>query len=242
MNIIFIAICASLFTLLGGVITLKYKDKLHIILGFAAGCILAISLFALMPEAIELAKENSQNMTFLYISFGFIGYLIFDRLFGSHNHEDDHDCDNFTHSGKFGVFALVIHSLIDGIVVGVVLQCNIAIAIIVIFAILAHKIADGVSIVGTVLGKHGGEKNAFKYLLISALAPVIGIMLSFFVTIPGGVLCIIIPIFAGVFLYLSTSDLLIEAYHHHSNIWTTIATIMGITFIFIAIQIAGQFA
>ena len=49
------AFCA---TLIGGLFALHLKDRLHLVLGFSAGAILAVAFFDLLPEAIFLADLN----------------------------------------------------------------------------------------------------------------------------------------------------------------------------------------
>src|SRR5262249_62282862 len=40
-------------TLLGGLFALRYQDKLHLILGFSAGAVLAVALFDLLPQPFD---------------------------------------------------------------------------------------------------------------------------------------------------------------------------------------------
>lgn len=242
MNLLLIVILSALCTLVGGLAAIRFKDSLHLVLGFSAGCILAVSLFCLLPESLEIGiKFYSTQTIVLFVAIGFMIYLVFDRLFPGHQHEDEHECENLSHSGKFGVLALIFHSMLDGIAVGVVLQCNPAIAAIIILAILSHKFADGLSMVSVIFCNKGKNIEAFRYLLVSAFAPIVGVAISFFIVIPANIFCLLLSLFAGFFLYLSASDLLIEAYHCHKSFWTTVATLAGITIIYFAIQIAGEF-
>jgi ZIP family zinc transporter len=222
-------------TLLGGLTAIYFKDKLHIILGFSAGAILAIAFFCLIPEALEIS--NNYHLTGLFIVTGFIIYMIIERFCHSHN---NHTCENLSHSGKFAAIALIFHSLIDGMAIGIALQCNDLIAIIIIIAILSHKFADGLSTVGVVFYNKGKIFDALYFLFCSAFAPIIGVALSFFCVINQHTLSVIFALFGGFFLYLSTSQLLIEAYHCHNSLWTTAATLAGIAVIYIAILLAGN--
>ena len=53
-----IASAAFLATLLGGLVALRLKDRLHLILGFSAGAVVGVAFFDLLPEAIRLAPAN----------------------------------------------------------------------------------------------------------------------------------------------------------------------------------------
>ena len=41
-------------TFLGGMFALRFKDKLHLILGFSAGAVIGVAFFDLLPEALNL--------------------------------------------------------------------------------------------------------------------------------------------------------------------------------------------
>jgi ZIP family zinc transporter len=88
--------------------------------------------------------------------------------------------------------------------------------------------------------KNGGNKNqALKWLTLDAVAPVIGIIISTFLTFSESMLGIILALFCGFFLYLGASDLIPESHHQHPTLWTTFMTILGIVTLYIAIKIAG---
>jgi zinc transporter ZupT len=56
--VLFVGVAALVATLLGGLFALRFKDKLHLILGFSAGAVIAVAFFDLLPEAIALANKD----------------------------------------------------------------------------------------------------------------------------------------------------------------------------------------
>ena len=48
-------------TLLGGLFAIKFKDKLHLIMGFTAGVLLGIVSFDILPEIISQVNDNHLN-------------------------------------------------------------------------------------------------------------------------------------------------------------------------------------
>jgi ZIP family zinc transporter len=44
-------------TLSGGLFALRFKDKLHLVLGFSAGAVIGVSFFELLPESMELGNK-----------------------------------------------------------------------------------------------------------------------------------------------------------------------------------------
>jgi len=58
MTVIVIACATFVSTLVGGLVALKLRDQLHLILGFSAGAVIGVAFFDLLPESIEL-EENT---------------------------------------------------------------------------------------------------------------------------------------------------------------------------------------
>ena len=234
MVLLFIAIAAFVATSLGGLLALKFKDKLHLVLGFSAGALLGVAFFDLLPESIELA---GQGVT-VYIALGFIVFMIVDRFIAPHHHVEDH-CENKNHRGRLGAGSLSIHSLLDGIAIGLAFQVSTAVGVVVAVAVLVHDFSDGVNTVGLILKNGGNKREAAKWLSTDAIAPAVGIIISSFFTLSSSTLGIILALFCGFFLYLGASDLLPESHHEHPTLWTTFMTVLGVAVLYVAIRLAG---
>lgn len=237
--IILISILAFTFTLLGGLFALKFKDRLHLILGFSAGAVLGVAFFDLIPEAIELGGNNYDvSIITTIIAIGFIFYMILDRFIILHSHNDD-EIEHNHKRGILGAGSLSIHSLLDGIAIGLSFQVSTAVGIIVTTAVLVHDFSDGINTVNMILKNHGEKKQAFKWLIIDAIAPIIGICSTFLFSLNESSLGIVLALFCGFFLYIGASDLLPESHHRHPTIWTTLLTVLGIVIMYTAVKIAG---
>ena len=238
--LIVISVLAFIFTILGGLFALKFKDTLHLILGFSAGAVIGVAFFDLIPEAIELASNAYDISTITTITaFGFIIYMIIDRFIILHSHNSDHEANHVHKRGKLGASSLSIHSFLDGMAIGLAFQVSNAVGIIVTLAVLAHDFSDGINTVNMILKNNGDKKQAIKWLLVDAIAPILGIISTLFFTLSASSLGLILAIFAGFFLYIGASDLLPESHHNHPTIWTTIVTIIGMVVIYLAINFAG---
>ncbi|MEN9523933.1 MAG: hypothetical protein RL536_2 [Candidatus Parcubacteria bacterium] len=247
---ILISIAASIAAFLGGATALKFRDKLHLVLGLSAGAVIGAALFDLIPEAIELGTSNYSvsNITAL-TAVGFLVYLILDRLFSFHTHnnhhhdtssyQDEHSTDKSPeHQGSLGAASFCLHSLIDGIAIGLAFQASSAVGTVVAIAVLAHRFSDGINTVGIIL-KHQGElKHARRWLTAVALAPIVGTLITFSITVSDNVLAVILSVFAGFFLYIGASDLIPEGHHSHSKIMTTVMTILGAIILYLIVGIA----
>jgi ZIP family zinc transporter len=248
--VILIAFATFISTLTGGLVALKLKDKLHLILGFSAGAVIAVAFFDLMPEAINLGSKYYSGATILSIvALGFLVYLVLDRVIFLHSHAiqqdrawpDEHDNLDSSHHrrGILGAGSLSIHSFLDGVAIGLAFQVSAAIGAIVAIAVLVHDFSDGINTVNLILKNKGETKKAFRWLLVDAIAPVIGVASTLFFTLPESALAIILAIFSGFFLYIGASDLIPESHHGHPKFLTTAITLLGAGILYLAIHLAN---
>jgi ZIP family zinc transporter len=238
---IFISILASVAAFAGGSIALRFKDKLHIILGLSAGAVVGAALFDLIPEAIELSEGSlAVGQVTALVAVGFFLYLILDRLFlfHVHNHLDETYEDYSSHSGSLGAASFCLHSLIDGIAIGLAFQASAAIGMVVAIAVVAHRFSDGINTIGVILKHNGGDHRAWGWLVAVALAPIVGTLSTGVFSVTDQTLAVILAIFAGFFLYIGASDLIPEGHHSHSKILTTVMTIAGALLLYVIVHVA----
>ncbi|MEN9582974.1 MAG: hypothetical protein RL641_928 [Candidatus Parcubacteria bacterium] len=256
MTVVIIAILVCAATLLGGFFALRFKDKLHLIVGFSAGAVLGIAFIDLLPEAAEFLGDAALASK---IALGAVlFYMIVDRIFFNHAHSHHHDSaqeiiseistreevkdhdHEHEHSGR-GVMragSLVLHSFLDGLAIGFSFQVSIATGAIVAVAVLAHDFSDGINTVAAIL-KGGNDRRAKMWLVADALAPVLGIVVGSAVVVSEFSLGVILSIFTGFFIYIALADMIPESFHAHPKKWTTIATVLGALFIALVISLAG---
>ena len=240
-------------TLCGGLLALRFSDKLHLILGFSAGAIIGVAFFELLPEALEIGEKTYEPATlFALTALGFAGFLVVDRLAGGHVHAG-HDGSHGAHGGHdhahgisesagrrgaIGAGSLSVHSLFDGMAIGLAFQVSSTIGLVVAAAVLLHDFSDGMNTVNLVLKNGGNRSTALRWLLADAAAPVVGILVSQVVALPPGALGPMLALFAGFFIYIGASDLIPESYHAHPKWPTTLLTLAGFTLIFAVSRIA----
>lgn len=242
--IIQLALAASLATFIGGSFALRFRDKLHLILGFSAGAVAGVALFDLLPEALQTGMiYHTSDTVALFIAAGFFGYFILDRLIFLHTHEEDDPSTSLrtgeTHiaRGSFGALTLAAHSFFDGMAIGIGFQASAAVGIVVTVAVLTHDFSDGINTVNLVLKNGGSWRQAFRWLLVDAAAPVAGAASTLFFTIPASASGLVLAVFVGSFLYLSASDLIPESHHRHPRALTTVMTLLGALALYIVVHL-----
>lgn len=240
--ILLIACAAALATLLGGALALRLRDKLHLVLGFSAGAVIAVAFFDLMPESLSLgAAYHSIGTILTFTALGFFAYTILDRFITLHTHSDDDGVHMHGAQSRalVGAGSLSSHSFLDGFAIGLAFQASPAVGAIVAIAVLTHDFSDGINTVNLVLKNGGSRMLAFRWLLIDAAAPVLGAAATLFIRVPEGSLSLILAVFAGFFLYIGASDLLPESHHSHPKALTTVLTLIGAGVLYMAIHLAG---
>jgi ZIP family zinc transporter len=239
--VILIALAAFCSTMLGGLFALRLKDNLHLILGFSAGAVIGVAFFDLMPEAIALVgQDHEPAFVTAIIALGFALYLALDRLFVLHrHHEDDPHGHAHAERGVWGASTLSLHSFLDGVGIGLAFKVSPEIGLVVAAAVLAHDFSDGINTVNMILKNGGERRKALRWLIVDAVAPVAGVLVTLLFSVSEEHLGILIALFAGFFLYIGASDLLPESHHEHPKRWTTISTLVGMAVLYTIIKFAG---
>jgi len=224
-----IAVLPFLSTLLGGLAALRLRHRLHPAMALAAGILVATALVDLLPEAIELIASEGATLT--AGAAAVVGFLLFSAIEAvvhresyEHSHpagiepHEPHDHRGAqggegTAMGLLGPAGLIIHSLLDGLAIGLGFEAGAEIGVIVTLAVLVHDFADGLNIVTLVLADGRGRKAAVVVLVLDAVATIIGIAASGFVALRPEQLGLLLAVFAGAFLAIGAGHLLPEAEH-----------------------------
>ncbi|MDP4261389.1 MAG: ZIP family metal transporter [Bacteroidota bacterium] len=221
-------------TLAGGLFALRYKDKLRLILGFSAGAVIGVSFFDLLPESLTLGSGHySPGFITAMVALGFFIYMILDRMTWLHSLSKEMKTKNH---GSLAAGSLSVHSFFDGIAIGLAFQISGSIGIVVAVAVIVHDFSDGLNTVSLVLKYKRPGNVAFKWLLADSIAPVLGVVATFFFKPSEAVFAVILSLFTGFFFYIGATDLLPESQHNYPSVWTTCMTITGAATMYFAIR------
>jgi zinc transporter ZupT len=226
-------------TLLGGLFALKRQDKLHLILGFSAGAVVGVAFFDLLPEALRLStKVYPTHTVTALIGVGFLLYMFLNRVVLLHPHAPE-DAAGAAFATWMGAGSLSLHSFLDGVGIGLAFEVSTAVGFILALAVLAHDFSDGINTVGMVLKNRGERTQAFRWLLVDALAPPLGVLSTRFFSLAAAELGLVLALFCGLFLFIGASDLLPESHHRHPKVVTSVMTVLGALTIYLAIHLAN---
>jgi zinc transporter ZupT len=245
MTVILLTLATSVSTFAGGMFALKFRDRLHFILSFTAGVLLGVVCFDILPEIFSLAREHGTDIGTAMIAL-VVGYLLFHSIekfvLVHHVHEGEYAAHHHPRVGVLSALALVGHSFMDGVGIGMAFQVSSGVGVIVAIAVIAHDFCDGLNTVSLMLVHHNTTPRSFLMLVLDALAPVLGAASTLLFRVPASLLTLYLAFFAGFLLYIGTSDILPEA---HSQNRPAIAgsliglTCLGAAFMYVVVRLAG---
>lgn len=204
-----------------------------ILLGFAAGVMIAASIWSLLTPAIEAAEEQGV-IGWIPASIGFltgIGLLLLIDHFLPHQHLDNPEPEGVPCTMKkptMLIFAVALHNLPEGMAVGVVLagfltgEAGIALAGVIALAvgIAIQNVPEGAIISMPLVSNGLSRKKAFLYGIMSgAVEPLGAALMIAFVGVMTPALPYILAFTAGAMMYVVVEELIPETQEgRHSNV------------------------
>lgn len=248
---VLVAAFAFVMTLVGGAVAQHAGDRRHLVLGLAAGLMLGVVGFDLLPEALDFQRKQLFGVPAALLMFvaGFLTLHVVERgvaihrahegEYAPHAHGHAHAQDPTKGVGLAAASALVGHSVADGFAIGAAFQAGNSVGAVVAIAVISHDFADGFNTY-TITRLYGNDRRRALFLLTAdALAPVVGAAITLAITIPPGPLGLYLGFFAGFLLYLATSDILPEAHSPHPSLATLASTLAGALLMWLVIGLAG---
>lgn len=238
MNAIVVTLLTFVSTGAGGMVAVRVRDKLHLLLGFSSGAVLGVVFFDILPELFTRARELSLSISTLMVVavLGFFEFFLLERFTALHHareHEHHAGQEHASELGVIGAAGLSVHSFLDGIAIGVGFKSSVTLGVAIGIAVLAHDFSDGLNTVTVMLAHRNPLRRSLWWLLVDAAAPLLGALSTLIVPIPLEVLPYLLASFAGFFLYIGASDLLPEAREHDSPL-VAVAAAAGTTLLFLA--------
>jgi ZIP family zinc transporter len=213
-NAILLSLVAFCSTLAGGLFALRFRDRLPLVLGFAAGALLGIVCFELLPESFEGSRRlgGGGEAALLALVCGFLachGLRKFVRPRAAHGEGYAHHHD--PRAGVLSAAALVGHSFMDGAGIGLAFQVSPSVGFTVAIAVIAHDFCDGLTTVSVMLMHRNTAGHTLAMLVMGAAAPVLGAASTLAFHVPAEALVLYLGFFAGFLFYVGAFDILPHA-------------------------------
>jgi zinc and cadmium transporter len=232
----------------GGRLALRLEAYRAFIFAFAAGALVTSALIDVIPGALEMLTRSGSSMDHRYLMFacslGFLSFYLLEEF--AHSRAPTHALTPATaahadhwgapYAGLWGAVGISVHSLLDGVAIGEAFQAGTGVGWIVSLAVIVHKFADGVSTVGVLVSTGRSSRVANRILVITALAPLAGLVLQTVVPLPLSLLALLLGWFSGVFLYLGAAALMPAARAASQSRWLPAATLSGATLVYLLLR------
>jgi zinc transporter ZupT len=221
MTAVYLSLATFVSTLAGGLFALTFRDRLHYLLSFTAGVLLGVVGFEVLPEIFELARRHELETGGAMVAM-VVGFLLFHSLekflLIHHAHETDYAAHRHPHVGVVSALALVGHSLLDGVGIGLAFQVSPGVGMTVAIAVIAHDFSDGLNTVGLMLTHGNTPRRSVAMLALDSVAPVLGAASTLLFRLPASALIVYLGFFAGFLLYVAVSDILPQAHSRASPV------------------------
>lgn len=242
-----LTLIAGLFFLVGGLISLKVKnkDKLnHFSIALALVIILNLLVMDLIPEIFELLENYELGFKILLIViFATLGILILkilDFFIPDHHHEHhDNEIDkkehvsHMRHIGTLTLISLILHNLLEGFAIAGNAANNTEMGFMICLSVALHNIPLGTTIFSSVDIK----KNKLLVLSLTLSSFIGGLIFLIIGDISLLALAIISIITFGMLMYIAVLELLPELWHNIAKKETVMGLLAGLIIIIIAMFI-----
>ena len=208
MSIAWLAPIASLATLLGGWLVVRFlqgrRSIMRLVSGVAAGYLLGMTLARVIPESIEQGGEGMA----MWVLGGYLLVHVLEHGITPHFHygEETHAVGGHW-AGAMALTGLSLHSLMDGMALAAAVLTNSNLGMLMFLGILIHRIPEGATISSIFLARGHGRTGALLASGTLAAAALVGAFGQNVLRLPAGPT---LGLSAGLGLYVASSDLLPE--------------------------------
>ncbi len=224
-------------TVVGAALGFIFKGISHkfsdIVLGFAAGVMLAAAIIGLIMPSIEWG--NGIWVTVIGVFCGAVCLNALDRLV-PHLHrlagvdrEGHPDLSARLNKILLFVFAIAIHNLPEGIAAGVSFGTgNMAEALTVAGGIALQNIPEGMVIIAPMLAVGMSRKRTFLAAASTGIVEIIGTLIGYFaVSLSAAVLPFALAFAGGTMLYVISDEMIPETHAHGCERGSTYSLLIG---------------
>lgn len=239
MNLVIItAIGVGGATVVGALIGFLFKVISHkfsdVVLGFAAGIMLAASMIGLIIPSIESGGKHGIWINVLGILIGAL-FLDFADKITPHLHRltgmdrEKHSSNAKINKVMLFVLAIAIHNLPEGMAAGVGFGSdNISSAMIVAIGIALQNIPEGMVIISPMLLSGVSKKRTLVIASLTGVIEVVGTFIGYFLAdISGTVLPFLLAFAGGTMLYIISDEMIPETHSHGFEKYATYSLLVG---------------
>ena len=177
--------------------------SLELLLAFAAGFLLVVSLTGLLPEAVERGGREAA----LIVLVGFLLVHLTQHALVGHFHfgEETHQVSRQVSASALA--GLLLHTIVDGVAIASAFQVQAELGMLVFGAVFLHKVPEGLAIASLWIASGRSRASALGAVGALGVATVLGFVLT---SIVDPLAEVGLALSAGVTLYVGASNLIPE--------------------------------
>lgn len=225
MNVLMSSLIAGLLTGVGALFSILIKkpskSMIGVSLGFAAGVMIAVSFFALIPESLSY---SNYTYSVLGLIFGVLFMLVLEKVV-PHDHDGD-----YLMMGYFIALGIAIHNFPVGLAIGAASSISLKTSMFVAILIGVHNIVEGVAVS---LPLHIGKLSKVKVVLIttlSGLSTLLGTYVGLYLLNEANyIVSLSMSFAAGAMLYISFVELIPNGIRENKKL-AYIGLVLGLLF------------
>jgi ZIP family zinc transporter len=211
----------------------KPTDRLmYNMLSFAAGVMLTISFFELLPESIAL---SSTWLVILGLAIGAVTMFGIDKLI-PHLHPGLCSQEQGHHLKKTAIYLLIgifLHNFPEGIAIGFGSVSTLKLSFIIAIAIAIHDIPETICTSAPYYYVSKKRLKSFVVSMITSIPTIIGFLLAFYLAqiIPVWLVGLLIASTAGIMIYISADELIPTSCMRMTNHHTIFSFMAGVVLV-----------
>lgn len=201
---------------------------LIVLVAFAAGALIGVAFFDIIPEAIEASSTEAP----IYLVAGILIFFATERFIGWHHSHEEGNIDSKSHKNPHdkqhhkpfiytNLLGDGIHNFLDGTLIAASFLTNVPLGIATTIAVALHEIPQEIGDFAILI--HGGLsiRWALFFNFISAITAVLGGLMVVYFASAASTINSLNPVLLGIggggLLYLALTDILPEI--HKENDW-----------------------
>ncbi len=240
--IIAYGLAAASANLLGGLLVSSRKlaqATLRYLIALGAGFMLAAVFLKMIPETLE-QWPGSPLVPMVWLLAGYLLIQFVEHTVAPHFHfgEETHEEAMLEHHAAMaGVSALMVHTFFDGVSIAVASLVSAELGFLIFIAILLHKLPEGFTVASMMLAAGKSHRSAITSALLVGLATLVGVALVLLfektAIYSRPLSAHMLPLSAGVTLYVAASDLIPEVNTREGGVKTSVMVFAGVALLYL---------
>ena len=240
--IIVYGLAAAAANFLGGVLVSSRRlgqAALRYLIALGAGFMLAAVFIKMIPESLEQWPVEDRLFPMLWLLGGYLLIQFVEHTVAPHFHfgEETHEEAMLEHHAALaGLGALMVHTFFDGVSIAVASLVSPQLGVLIFIAILLHKLPEGFTVASMMLAAGRSHRGALMAALLVGLATLVGATLVIIfknVAVYSHPLSAhVLPLSAGVTLYVAASDLIPEVNTREGGMKTSLMVFAGVALLY----------